>query len=188
MAQRDHLTEPVDKGYHGTTAEIGHAVLPSSRAGVPSKFSSLSDANKTYFAVDEETAWHFAPDRRFNPNGGRPRVYVTRPVGEQQQDPLVAEGRTAPFQAITDTLWAPPPGWGDHAVEQTLPHINWNQFGGENWRRHNADKGYPVTDSPDVNNRIIDDRLNKRAEQSDERVKKIRKHLPIKGQKSLFDG
>ncbi len=43
--------------------------------------------------------------------------------------------RTASRQRITGVSWAPSPKEGQW-VEQTLSHVNWNQFGGENYRTH----------------------------------------------------
>lgn len=102
---------------------------------------------------------------------GRPRLLRTAPSQDQQLDPnyvrpalrkhldsarergsatpirdainavKATAPRTSTSQKVVGVEWAPRPRPGQH-VESTLPHINWTQFGGENYRVWGSDGGY----------------------------------------------
>jgi hypothetical protein len=148
------------KAFHGTNYDYEGFVLPRGAHG--NMHYDISGKQDTYFLPadgspeqtdkNEQSAWNWSR-LSYVPEGtveGRQRVHVTRPIGVQHMDRnldgvlpprdehLKAQAAVAPAQEILDTRWAPPATPGTH-VEQTLPHINWNQFGGApNWRTHVA--------------------------------------------------
>lgn len=111
---------------------------------------------------------------------GRPRLLRTVPSQDQQLDPnyvrsalqrhldsASARGsvtpirdaidavkatapRTSTSQEVVGVEWAPRPRPGQY-VESTLPHINWTQFGGENYKVWGSDGGYYTNNNTYVN-------------------------------------
>ena len=142
-------------GFHVTDYDFEGFVLP--RRVVGHRHFSISGDEDTYFLpadgspasqkANESGAWDWAsPSYSDSLGNARPRVHVTRPIGQQYTDrnltygPLpestaVLKGKAAvaPAQEILDTRWGPPAGEGVSHVSQTLPHINWNQFNAPNW-------------------------------------------------------
>lgn len=111
----------------------------------------------------EAWAWASGESRFRGENPrSRHRVHITEPEPEQHIDANLhgkyeptsdrawrENARVTPSQRIIDTHWAPPPRvWGhseysagdphdefsESHVESTLPHVNWRQFGGENYK------------------------------------------------------
>jgi len=142
-------------GFHGTDYDFEGFVLPNRVVG--HRHFPISGAEDTYFLPadgspasqkeNESGAWDWAsPEYGESKGGARPRVHVTRPIGQQHSDRnltygalpesdnvLKRQAAVAPAQEILDTRWAPPAGEGVSHVSQTLPHINWNQFNAPNW-------------------------------------------------------
>lgn len=93
----------------------------------------------------EKEAWNWAEKSSVYPNDHRPRVYegravtaMDRPVGLDSGLPAdinMGVEHILPMAAgafeVTDTHWIPP-GQPGKAVQGTLPHVNWNQFGAPN--------------------------------------------------------
>jgi hypothetical protein len=146
-------SDTVDKGFHGTSADlgIGDQILPSNKTVNQSHTVSAPDL--TYFVPvstnstmnenrrKRNKAWEWAmttSDVRMGRK--RPRVYTTIPQGTQYEDDLSDDSRLSPSQLITDIDWAPDPLPGSH-VSQTLPHINWRQFNSPNWLTHTVNEG-----------------------------------------------
>lgn len=141
---------PIDVGFHGTDQDFtgpgisGH-ILPTNLTGKKPQYG-ISDRNLTYFAPTEEKAWQWA-GAGGNNSPGRKRVHQTTPEKDQWADANLSgdwnregdEARVTPSQTITNTAWAPPASIHNafSSVHQTLPHINWTQFGGENYVTHN---------------------------------------------------
>lgn len=151
--------EPVDVphefGFHGTHRDIpGGKILPPNVHGGVKKYDE-TDADWTYFAPREDQAWAHATESG-DPNdtsGGRPRVYVTKPIGQQfydkslpmdgtrshfvdilgEDDQKASQAKAVKSQEIVGELWGPQPP-RNAVTEMGLPHVNWRQFGVPNWR------------------------------------------------------
>lgn len=167
---------PMPYGFHGTIqplvgdsiepANMGHAATHPGTLHAP-----LTSTEDTYFVpsrvknnpTQEQAAWDWAGLTQ-KTMGGRPTVHTTMPESDQFIDAnvhgpgipdsqgLTTFARQTPRQKVVDTHWGPPAperGW----TAQTIPHINWNQFGGSNYTTH--------ADSPSTGERWSgDDRGN----------------------------
>jgi len=160
-------------GFHGTNYDYEGEVLP--RGKTRNMHYAISGEDDTYFlpadspdpaqnTANEVGAWNWSGGGYWESEGveSRRRVHVTQPVGTQHLDnningmlprsnsELKTMAAVAPSQKIQDTHWGPPATEGT-SVTQTLPHVNWNQFGAPNWTTTiHAQPGYPTEKLDDI--------------------------------------
>jgi len=75
--------------------------------------------------------------------------------------------RTSSSQTVTGVEWAPRPTRPGEFVESTLPHINWNQFGGENYKVWDQGGGYYTDRGEYVNEDLARVKAREAAPQED---------------------
>ena len=158
---------PVSEGFHATVYPIkGDTIQPSVVHG--NQVFSMSSTQDTYFTPipeglpinaeprtehdAESKAWQWGEMVQGAAPGPLPkrvRVHRTEPDAEQYVDKngRFMGARVSPSQKIKDTTWAPPPEYYQ-TVDQTLPHINWGQFGASNYTVHSTMDTY-VEHRPD---------------------------------------
>jgi hypothetical protein len=194
------------EGFHGTDHAFEDSVLPG--RAVPHKnlhYPGLSGADDTYFLPadvptrerndNENSAWGWTKNY-YETEDTRRRVHVTRPIGQQHIDnnlhwghglperksQLNSLAHVAPAQEIKDTIWAPPPtdgGW----VEQTLPKVNWHQFGGENWTQRTPDASLPDATKAEMEDHVY---WKNRYPEPGGKVETPKSRTQLRGQQSLF--
>jgi hypothetical protein len=145
-------------GFHGTDYDFTGKVLPRGKLDHPPHYSISGDDDTYFLPADgspeqnrqnEAGAWGWTSPDEFAKSAGpdRPRVHLTRPIGPQHIDrnlnydlgtrsEIKTKAAVAPEQEIVDTHWGPPATEAGTHVNQTLPHVNWHQFGGANWTTH----------------------------------------------------
>lgn len=156
---------PLQFGYHGTGQDIpvGGHVTPSSQVSGSKVRHPDASPDETYFSEHEGEAWLYAKDHRLSAGQMygraeydddlsdwaqmRPRVYVTKPIGDQFKDISLAHdprsgARVVGKQQVVDTIWTPPPSDGETWVQGTLPEINWNKYNAPNWVAGTTHHGY----------------------------------------------